>query len=80
MSAGPDVVAGAVEHGSVSATRGRRPGSGLPGWFHEPTIVLGEPRDARLRDEELFGPSPVVVDLDNEEAIGVAHLARKTLG
>jgi succinate-semialdehyde dehydrogenase/glutarate-semialdehyde dehydrogenase len=64
-----DVVADAVEHGSVVATGGGRPGSGLPGWFHEPTILLGEPQDARLRDEELFGPATVVVELDNDEAM-----------
>jgi hypothetical protein len=29
-------------------------------------VVLGEPRDARLRDEELFGPAVTVVSMDND--------------
>jgi acyl-CoA reductase-like NAD-dependent aldehyde dehydrogenase len=57
----------AVEHGAELVTGGRRPANVPPGWFHEPTVVIGEPRDARLRDEELFGPGVTVVSLDNDE-------------
>jgi succinate-semialdehyde dehydrogenase/glutarate-semialdehyde dehydrogenase len=57
----------AVEHGADIVTGGRRPTGTPPGWFHEPTVVAGEPRHSRLRDEELFGPAVVVVSLDNEE-------------
>jgi acyl-CoA reductase-like NAD-dependent aldehyde dehydrogenase len=57
----------AVEHGAELVTGGRRPADAPPGWFYEPTVVAGEPRDARLRDEELFGPAVVVVSLDNED-------------
>jgi acyl-CoA reductase-like NAD-dependent aldehyde dehydrogenase len=64
-----DLVADAVEHGAAVATGGRRPRTDLPGWFHEPTVLLGEPRDARLRTEELFGPAVSVVELDNDEAM-----------
>lgn len=61
------LVLDAVEHGATLATGGGRPEIDLPGWFHEPTIVLGEPRHARLRSEELFGPAAVVVQLDTDD-------------
>jgi acyl-CoA reductase-like NAD-dependent aldehyde dehydrogenase len=63
------LVADAVEHGARVATGGGRPDTDLPGWFSEPTLLLGEPRDARLAGEELFGPAAVVVQLDNDEAM-----------
>ena len=61
------LLADAVEHGATLATGGRRPGLDLPGWFYEPTILVGEPRAARLRGEELFGPAAVVVERDNDD-------------
>jgi succinate-semialdehyde dehydrogenase/glutarate-semialdehyde dehydrogenase len=57
----------AVEHGATVATGGRRPDIDLPGWFHEPTVLLGEPRHSRLRTQELFGPAAVVVKVDTED-------------
>jgi acyl-CoA reductase-like NAD-dependent aldehyde dehydrogenase len=61
------LVLDAVEHGATVATGGRRPEIDLPGWFHEPTILLGEPRHARLRSDELFGPAVVVVKIDTDD-------------
>jgi len=61
------LLADAVEHGARIATGGGRPGTELPGWFSEPTLLLGEPDDARLVGEELFGPAAVVVQIDNEQ-------------
>jgi acyl-CoA reductase-like NAD-dependent aldehyde dehydrogenase len=61
------LVADAVERGANVVTGGGRPASGLPGWFYEPTLLLGEPREARLLDEELFGPAAVVVQIDNDD-------------
>jgi succinate-semialdehyde dehydrogenase/glutarate-semialdehyde dehydrogenase len=61
------LVADAVEHGATVATGGRRPELELPGWFYEPTLLLGEPKAARLVREELFGPAAVVVSIDNED-------------
>jgi acyl-CoA reductase-like NAD-dependent aldehyde dehydrogenase len=61
------LIADAVEHGARIATGGGRPRTDLPGWFAEPTLLLGEPRDARLVGEELFGPAAVVVQLDTDE-------------
>lgn len=63
------LVADAVEQGSEVAVGGARPATPLPGWFHEPTLLLGEPREARLRSEELFGPAAVVVSMDNDDAM-----------
>ena len=61
------LVADAVEHGAGVVTGGRRPRTDLPGWFYEPTLLLGEPRGARLVDEEVFGPAAVIVQMDNED-------------
>ena len=63
------LVADAVEHGARVATGGGRPQTDLPGWFSEPTLLLGEPRDARLVGEELFGPAATVVEMDTDEAM-----------
>jgi len=59
------LVADAVEHGAEIVTGGGRPDVGLPGWFHEPTVLAGEPADARLRSEEIFGPVVTVVKIAN---------------
>ena len=67
------LVADAVEHGAHVAAGGRRPTTDLPGWFYEPTILLGEPAAARLSSEELFGPGAVVVSIDNDREM--AHWA-----
>jgi acyl-CoA reductase-like NAD-dependent aldehyde dehydrogenase len=61
------LLADAVEHGASVAAGGRRPALDLPGWFYEPTVLVGEPRAARVRTEELFGPAVVVVEIDNED-------------
>ena len=61
------LVLDAVEHGAELVTGGGRPADAPPGWFHEPTVIAGEPRLARLRDEELFGPAVAVVSLDNDD-------------
>jgi succinate-semialdehyde dehydrogenase/glutarate-semialdehyde dehydrogenase len=60
------LVADAIEHGAEVAIGGTRPDVELPGWFHEPTVLVGEPQSARLRREELFGPGVVVVRMDTE--------------
>ena len=61
------LVADAVEHGAETAAGGRRPDTQLPGWFHEPTVLVGEPRSARVRQEELFGPGVLVVRMDTDD-------------
>jgi succinate-semialdehyde dehydrogenase/glutarate-semialdehyde dehydrogenase len=66
------LVADAVEHGAEIVTGGGRPDVGLPGWFHEPTVLAGEPAEARLRSEEIFGPVVTVVNIENA-ADGIAR-------
>jgi acyl-CoA reductase-like NAD-dependent aldehyde dehydrogenase len=61
-----DLLADALENGATVATGGGRPSTELAGWFHEPTVLVGEPRTSRARTEELFGPAAVVVQLDND--------------
>ena len=56
-----------TEHASPPVAAGRS--TDLPGWFSEPTLLLGEPRDARLVGEELFGPAAIVVEMDTDEAM-----------
>ncbi|MDH4344790.1 MAG: aldehyde dehydrogenase family protein [Thermoleophilia bacterium] len=60
------LVADAVERGAELVTGGGRPETGLPGWFHEPTVLAAEPDDARIRQEEIFGPVVIVSRMDNE--------------
>ncbi|MGL6280637.1 MAG: aldehyde dehydrogenase family protein, partial [Gaiella sp.] len=76
-----DLVADAVEHGAVVVTGGGRPAVALPGWFHEPTILRGEPAAARITREEAFGPVVTVVGVHSEdEAIERANASPFALG
>jgi acyl-CoA reductase-like NAD-dependent aldehyde dehydrogenase len=59
------LVADAVNCGAEVAAGGARPPIGLPGWFHEPTVIVGEPAGARIRTEEIFGPVVTVVKIAN---------------
>jgi acyl-CoA reductase-like NAD-dependent aldehyde dehydrogenase len=75
------LVADAVEHGAELVSGGRRPEVGLPGWFHEPTVLATEPREARVRREEIFGPVVTVCRVDNEsDAIRRANDSPFALG
>jgi succinate-semialdehyde dehydrogenase/glutarate-semialdehyde dehydrogenase len=45
-----------------------------PGYFYRPTVLAGVPREARLSDEEIFGPvAPVIVFDDETEALAAAN-------
>lgn len=61
-----ELVADALANGAEVAAGGGRPEVGLPGWFHEPTVLVGEPGGARLRQEEIFGPVVTVVSIAND--------------
>lgn len=75
------LVADAVEHGAEVVTGGGRPETGLPGWFHEPTVLAGEPGGARIGREEMFGPVVTVVRIDNDgDGIRRANDSRHGLG
>ena len=76
-----DLVTDALDTGASLVTGGARPGIGLPGWFHEPTILAGEPAAARIADEEIFGPVVTVVKIDTEaDGVRRANASRFALG
>jgi succinate-semialdehyde dehydrogenase/glutarate-semialdehyde dehydrogenase len=75
------LVTDACDHGARIVTGGGRPDVGLPGWFHEPTVLEGEPKGSRVRLEELFGPVVIVAQFDNDdEGIRCANGSRYGLG
>jgi acyl-CoA reductase-like NAD-dependent aldehyde dehydrogenase len=76
-----DLVADAAEHGALVVTGGNRPTIGLPGWFHEPTVLLGEPVESRIRREEIFGPVVTVEPFDDpRDAVRMANATPFALG
>jgi succinate-semialdehyde dehydrogenase/glutarate-semialdehyde dehydrogenase len=67
-----ELVRDAVDKGAEVVVGGRR-GDG-PGYFYEPTVLAGVPKDARLLKEEIFGPvAPVTGFGSEEEAIAAAN-------
>ncbi len=52
------LVADAVDRGARLATGGRRIGN--EGWFFEPTVLVDVPVEARIMNEEPFGPVAVI--------------------
>jgi acyl-CoA reductase-like NAD-dependent aldehyde dehydrogenase len=69
-----DLVAHALERGAEAVTGARRPDVGLPGWFYEPTVLVGGDPDARIEREEIFGPVVTVQPFDDEdEAVQLAN-------
>ncbi len=75
------LVADALDHGAELVTGGGRPDVDLPGWFHEPTVLAGEPGGARMTREEIFGPVVTVVSVENDEdAIARANASTHGLG
>lgn len=75
------LVADALENGAEAVTGGRRPQTGLPGWFFQPTVLTGVGPERRIQTEEIFGPVVTVASVDNDdEAIGLANDSRYGLG
>ncbi len=60
-----ELITDAVSCGAEVLSGGARPDIDLPGWFHEPTVLAGEPPNARLRKEEIFGPVVTVCKIEN---------------
>jgi succinate-semialdehyde dehydrogenase/glutarate-semialdehyde dehydrogenase len=76
-----DLVAEAVERGAEPATGARRPDVGLPGWFYEPTVLVGGDPNARIEREEVFGPVVTVRGFgSDEEAVALANAQPFGLG
>jgi succinate-semialdehyde dehydrogenase/glutarate-semialdehyde dehydrogenase len=65
-------VADAVAKGAKVETGGRRIGN--KGYFFEPTVLTNVPREARIMNEEPFGPVAIVNSFDTfEEVVGEAN-------
>ncbi|MCR4315424.1 MAG: aldehyde dehydrogenase family protein [Planctomycetes bacterium] len=53
---------------------GGKPNDKLPGYFYEPTVVVGAKQNSRLIQEETFGPVlPIMKYANIEEAIAMAN-------
>jgi succinate-semialdehyde dehydrogenase/glutarate-semialdehyde dehydrogenase len=66
------LVADAVERGAQVLTGGEVAEG--KGYFYLPTVLTGVPRDARMSDEEIFGPvAPLTSFQDEAEAIAAAN-------
>src|SRR3712207_602561 len=66
------LVEDAVDKGATVTVGGGRPGG--PGYFVQPTVLAGVPAEARIRQEEVFGPvASVSTFTTEEEAIALAN-------
>jgi succinate-semialdehyde dehydrogenase/glutarate-semialdehyde dehydrogenase len=75
------LLADAVEHGARVVTGGGRPRVGLPGWFHQPTVLTHVPKEAAIEREEVFGPLVSVAPFRTEdEAVRLANDSPYGLG
>ena len=63
-------VAGFVDRAVDARRRGRRPvasGSAAPGFFYEPSVVVGPAQDAEIVQREVFGPVVTVQRFADED-------------
>ncbi len=64
----------AVEEGGAFALGGGRPEGLGDGFFVEPTLIVGLGNDARVAQEEIFGPVMVVIPHDgDDDAVALAN-------
>jgi succinate-semialdehyde dehydrogenase/glutarate-semialdehyde dehydrogenase len=67
-----DLVTDAVAQGAKVLTGGQIPEG--PGFFYPPTVLTGVSKDARILQEEIFGPVAPIVSFKTElEAINIAN-------
>ena len=67
-----DLVSGALEDGARLALGGHVPEG--PGYFYPATVLADVPHDARILQEEIFGPvAPITVFRDEDEAVRLAN-------
>jgi len=59
------LVSDAVHDGAELVTGGEAPEG--PGYFYAPTVLLGVPAEARIVNEEIFGPVAPITTFDTEE-------------
>jgi succinate-semialdehyde dehydrogenase/glutarate-semialdehyde dehydrogenase len=66
------LVTDAVHDGAELVTGGQAPDG--PGYFYEPTVLLGVPAEARIANEEIFGPvAPITTFSTDDEAVRLAN-------
>ena len=64
----------AVEEGGTIITGGARPPERDQGFFLEPTLIAGVGNDARVAQEEIFGPVLVILPHDDDDdAVRIAN-------
>jgi aldehyde dehydrogenase (NAD+) len=64
----------AIEEGGSFALGGGRPEGLDGGFFVEPTLIVGVGNDARVAQEEIFGPVLVVIPFDDDDdAVALAN-------
>jgi aldehyde dehydrogenase (NAD+) len=64
----------AIEEGGSFALGGGRPEGLDGGYFVEPTLIVGVGNDARVAQEEIFGPVLVVIPFDDDDdAVALAN-------
>jgi succinate-semialdehyde dehydrogenase / glutarate-semialdehyde dehydrogenase len=71
-----DGVAELVDHARSQGATVLTGGSKAPGkgYFYEPTVLTGVPKDARMMREEIFGPvAPIATFRTEEEAVELAN-------
>jgi succinate-semialdehyde dehydrogenase / glutarate-semialdehyde dehydrogenase len=67
-----ELVRAAVDGGASPLVGGRRPDR--PGFYYEPTVLVGVEPDAAILQEEIFGPvAPIVVFDEEDEAVRMAN-------
>ena len=66
------LVDGAVSEGATVVVGGRRPDR--PGYYYDPTVLVGVPPHAAILREEIFGPVAPIVTFDGEDqAVSLAN-------
>ncbi len=69
-----EYIAAGRADGATLVTGGGRPKHLARGWFVEPTIFAGVRNDARIAQEEIFGPVVAVIPYaDEDEAVRIAN-------
>ena len=67
-----DLVGDAVDRGARVLTGASAPDG--PGWFYRPTVLAEVPSEARLLEEEIFGPvAPITTFTTDDEALAGAN-------
>ncbi|MEV4536715.1 NAD-dependent succinate-semialdehyde dehydrogenase [Asanoa sp. NPDC049518] len=67
-----ELVADAVDRGARVVVGGARPGG--PGHFYPPTVLVDVPDDARMLQEEIFGPvAPIISFTSDDEVLAKAN-------